>query len=45
MRTLMGLIANRSESVVAEAVVIIKKLLQAGANQALPPSPHHRSDC
>lgn len=33
MRTLMTLIANRSEEVVAESVVVIKKLLQAGANQ------------
>jgi hypothetical protein len=29
----MTLIANRSEEVVAESVVVIKKLLQAGANQ------------
>jgi len=36
MRTLMTLISNRSEEVVAESVVVIKKLLQTGAKQRFP---------
>ncbi|KAL6049496.1 AP-3 complex subunit beta [Balamuthia mandrillaris] len=36
MRTLMQLISNSSEAVVAESVVVIKKLLQMGAKSDFP---------